>query len=243
MLIGSGECARRIAEAILTRDANLIIASAEDGLGLSPNSISIDKGEKWDHVHTYTKVQSCQGAVGDFRVVLECDGQKKIAAVDKIIIAEDEQRIPCFSAYGLTRTDKIMALSQLEKQLHENPEKNSLSAGIKTVVFLVGMDTESNPFTFERIMQSCLRLRALHRHKIYVLTCHEGNCHSARGSGYVQQRVDRISELFRPIGLEGGRLIKKTLASNMGVEFAGALVDFEKQLLEMGPLRLKSGKK
>ena len=26
------------------------------------------------------------------------------------------------------------------------------------------------------------------------------------------------------------------------VEFAGALVDFEKQLLEMGPLRLKSGK-
>ena len=529
LLIGSGECARRIAEAILTRDANLIIASAEDGLGLSPNSISIDKGEKWDHVHTYTKVQSCQGAVGDFRVVLECDGQKKIAAVDKIIIAEDEQRIPCFSAYGLTRTDKIMALSQLEKQLHENPEKNSLSAGIKTVVFLVGMDTESNPFTFERIMQSCLRLRALHRHKIYVLTenlkvaangleklyrdtrdagviyikftqtrpditpladgsvaiefidevtgsrlklpadltivdekimpsdytadlarifeleedlngfaqgdnvhrlpvltnrkgilvagstrgvqslreqftdadnaalagreieiqpddrtgdkariengkcvrcltcfrlcphraiqldlrvsispaacegcgiclaecprgaisfedektetdpampaagiigqgggsfvpsitafccsrsaaraaelaacmgktlphgfqivevpcggsislsdiltafngnadgvmiltCHEGNCHSARGSGYVQQRVDRISELFRPIGLEGGRLIKKTLASNMGVEFAGALVDFEKQLLEIGPLRLKSGK-
>jgi coenzyme F420-reducing hydrogenase delta subunit len=77
---------------------------------------------------------------------------------------------------------------------------------------------------------------------VMILTCHEGNCHSERGSGYVQQRVDRISELFRPIGLESGRLIKKTLASNMGVEFAGALVDFEKQLLEMGPLRLKSGK-
>ena len=84
--------------------------------------------------------------------------------------------------------------------------------------------------------------QALRDSRIRILTCHEGNYHSERGSGYVQQRVDRISELFRPIGLEGGRLIKKTLASNMGVEFAGALVDFEKQLLEMGPLRLKSGK-
>jgi hypothetical protein len=29
----------------------------------------------------------------------------------------------------------------------------------------------------------------------------------------------------------------------MGVEFAGVLVEFERQLLEMGPIRLKSGKK
>ena len=528
LLIGSGECARRIAEAILTRDSDLIIATTEDGLGLSAICLSIDKGEKWDHIHTHTKVKSCQGTVGDFRVVLESGGQKKIAAVDKIIIAEDERRIPCFTSYGLTRTEKVMALSQLEKQLQEDPETDSLCAGIKTVVFLVGLDTGSNPFTFERIMKSCLRLRALHSHKIYVLTknlkvaangleklyrdtrdagvlyikftqtrpditplangsvaiefndevtghrlklpadltivdekfmpseytaelarifeleedlngfaqadnvhrlpvltnrkgifvagparsvqslveqftdadnavlssrhiekqpadrngdkasidngkcircltcfrlcphraiqlnlrvaispaacegcgiclaecprgaisfedqkaetdsampaaevigqggksfvpsitafccsrsaaraaelaacmgktlphgfriaevpcggsvslsdilnafnsnadgvmiltCHEGNCHSERGPGFSQQRVDQISEFFRPIGLESGRLVKKTLASNMGVEFSGALIDFEKQLLEMGPLRLKSG--
>jgi coenzyme F420-reducing hydrogenase delta subunit len=50
-------------------------------------------------------------------------------------------------------------------------------------------------------------------------------------------------EHFRSIRLEDGRLVKKTLASNMGVEFANVLVEFEKQLLEMGPIRLKAGKK
>ena len=527
LLIGSGACAGRIAEALLTRGSELIIATADDGLGLSAICPSIDRGDKWDPVHTHTKVKSCQGALGDFSVILESDGQKKTAVVKKIIIAEDELRMPCFSSYGLTRTDKVTALSQLEDQLRGSPGQDSLSAAIKTVVFLVGMETESNPYTFERIMQSSLRLKALHGHQIYVLTkdlkvaangleklyrdtrdagviyikftqsrpditlladgavaiefidevtgkrlklpadltivdeifrpseytadlarifgieadlngfaqgdnvhrlpvltnrkgilvagptrnvqplvdhftdadnavlsirdierqpeehtedkaridngkcvrcltcfrlcpyraiqlnskvsisaaacegcgiclaecprgaisfedqkktidrtmpaadvigqvgesyipsitafccsrsaaraaelaacmgktlpegfriaevpcggsislgdilkafnsnadgvmiltCHEGNCHSEQGPGYAQQKVDQISALFRPIGLEGGRLVKKNLASNMGVEFSNALIDFEKQLLQLGPLRLKS---
>jgi coenzyme F420-reducing hydrogenase delta subunit/Pyruvate/2-oxoacid:ferredoxin oxidoreductase delta subunit len=77
---------------------------------------------------------------------------------------------------------------------------------------------------------------------VMILTCHEGNCHSGRGTGYAQQRADRISDLLGPIGVENSRLVMKTIASNMGVEFARALDDFEKQLLEMGPLSLKSGK-
>jgi len=73
---------------------------------------------------------------------------------------------------------------------------------------------------------------------VMILTCHEGNCHSEVGPRHAQQRVEQIWDHFRSIGLEGGRLVKKTLASNMGVEFAGALVEFERQLLEMGPIRL-----
>jgi coenzyme F420-reducing hydrogenase delta subunit len=75
-----------------------------------------------------------------------------------------------------------------------------------------------------------------------ILTCHEGNCHSDEGPRHAQQRIEQILEHFRSISLEDGRLVKKTLASNMGVEFAKALVEFEKQLLAMGPIRLKSGK-
>jgi coenzyme F420-reducing hydrogenase delta subunit/Pyruvate/2-oxoacid:ferredoxin oxidoreductase delta subunit len=77
---------------------------------------------------------------------------------------------------------------------------------------------------------------------VMILTCHEGNCHSEVGPSHAQQRVEQIREHFRSIGLEGGRLVKKTLASNMGVEFAGTLVEFENQLLAMGPIRLKSEK-
>jgi coenzyme F420-reducing hydrogenase delta subunit/Pyruvate/2-oxoacid:ferredoxin oxidoreductase delta subunit len=77
---------------------------------------------------------------------------------------------------------------------------------------------------------------------VMILTCHEGNCHSEVGPRYARQRVEQISEHLRSIGLEGGRLVQKTLASNMGVEFAGTLIEFEKQLLEMGPISLKAGK-
>jgi coenzyme F420-reducing hydrogenase delta subunit/Pyruvate/2-oxoacid:ferredoxin oxidoreductase delta subunit len=78
---------------------------------------------------------------------------------------------------------------------------------------------------------------------VLILTCHEGNCHSEAGPRHAQQRVEQIRERFKSIGLEGGRLVKKSLASNMGVEFAGTLVEFENQLLAMGPIRLKSEKR
>ncbi len=527
LLIGSGACARRIAENILTGESDLIVASSGNGFGLSTTSATLDWVAERVELYAHTKVQSCQGAAGDFKVVLESDGQKRIAAVDKIILAEDEQRIPCYPAYGLTPTDRILALSQLENRLDDKTAKDPLTDAIQTVAFLVGIGTESNAYTFERVMQSCLRLQALQKHRVYVLTenlkvaangleklfrrtreagviyikftqtqpdiiqladgsvsiefidevtgnrlklpsdltivdektlpseyaadlarifelevdlhgfvqgdnvhrlpvhtnrkgilvagpsrsaqtlseqltdadnaalfvrdievgaadqttllaqindgkcvrcltcyrlcpyraiqvgkrvsvapaacegcgiclaecprgaidfedeksengfaapsgvvhqaeqpfvpsitafccsrsaaraaelsacmgkslprglqivkvpcggrislnqilapfrnntdgvmiltCHEGNCHSDRGTGYAQQRVDRISEFFGPIGVQNSRLVKKTLASNMGVEFAGTLVEFEKQLLEMGPLSLKSG--
>ena len=527
LLIGSGACARRIAENISSRETDLIVASPGNGFGLSATSATLDRVEERFELYARTKVESCQGVAGDFRVVFESDGQKRIAAVDKIILAEEEQRIPYFSAYGLTPTDNIWALSQLENRLDDNTAQDYLADAIQTVAFLVGIGTDSNAYTFERVMQSCLRLQALQKHRVYVLTedlkvaasgleklyrtsrdagviyikftqtqpdiiqladgsvriefideltgnrlklptdltivdektlpseyatdlarifelevdldgfvqgdnvhrlpvhtnrkgilvagpsrsaqtlsaqltdadnaalsvrrieegvadpttllaqindgkcvrcltcfrlcpyraiqvgkrvsvapaacegcgiclaecprgaidfeddkseneiaarggvmhqadrpfvpsitafccsrsaaraaqlsacmgkslprglqivevpcggrislnqilapfrnntdgvmiltCHEGNCHSDRGTGYAQQRVDRISEFFGPIGVANSRLVKKTLASNMGVEFAGTLVEFERQLLEMGPLRLKSG--
>ena len=170
LLIGSGACARCIAEDILTQESDLVIASTEEGFGVSTRPVSIDTAEEWARVYTKTKVHSCQGTVGDFKVVLKRNGEKITAAVDKVIIAEDEKRIACFSAYGLTGTAKVMALSQLEKLLHGIPEDDSLFSGIKTVVFLVGIDTESNPVILEEIMQSCLKLQAEHKRKIYILT-------------------------------------------------------------------------
>jgi quinone-modifying oxidoreductase subunit QmoB len=170
LLIGSGPCARRIAEDILTQASDLIIASTGEGFGGSTTPVSIDTAKEWARVYTRTKVHSCRGTAGNFKVVLERNGEKRTAAVDTVIIAEDEKRTACFSAYGLTGTAKIMALSQLEKLLHEIPEDDNLFTGIKTVVFLVGIDTESNPVILEEIMQSCLKLQAEHKRKIYILT-------------------------------------------------------------------------
>ena len=170
LLIGSGACARRIAEDIMTQESDLIIASTGEGFGLSTRPVSIDPAEEWAKVYSKTKVHSCQGTVGDFKVVLERDGKKRTTVVDQVIIAEDEKRIAGFSSYGLTRTAKIIALSQLGKLLREISEDDSLFSGVKTVVFLVGIDTENNPVILEEIMQSCLKLQAEHKRKIYILT-------------------------------------------------------------------------
>lgn len=170
LLIGGGACARRIAEDIWTQTSDLIIASSGESFGLSTKSASMVPAEEGAKIYTRTKVHSCRGTVGDFKVVLECSGKKRTAAVEQVIIAEDEKRISGFSAYGLTRSSKVMALSQLKELLHELPEDRSPFSEIKTVVFLVGIDTESNSVIFEEIMQSCLKLQALQKLKIYILT-------------------------------------------------------------------------
>lgn len=74
---------------------------------------------------------------------------------------------------------------------------------------------------------------------VLVLTCHKGNCHSESGNIYAHQRVDQLSDMLPQLGFEPGRLAYKTLASNMGTEFAETVSVFEKDLLDIGPSRLK----
>jgi quinone-modifying oxidoreductase, subunit QmoB len=75
---------------------------------------------------------------------------------------------------------------------------------------------------------------------LLVLTCHKGNCHSEYGNIYAHQRVDQVSENLSQIGFETERLAYKTLASNMGTEFAEMVNAFENRLVELGPSRLKT---
>jgi coenzyme F420-reducing hydrogenase delta subunit/NAD-dependent dihydropyrimidine dehydrogenase PreA subunit len=84
-------------------------------------------------------------------------------------------------------------------------------------------------------------LDALENHAdgVMVLTCHEGNCYSERGHRCARQRADHIKQLFASMGLETERVLSLSFASNMGVEFARALAEFEARLSAMGPSGLK----
>jgi quinone-modifying oxidoreductase subunit QmoB len=74
---------------------------------------------------------------------------------------------------------------------------------------------------------------------VMVLTCHEGNCHSEYGNIYAHQRVEQLTDMLSQIGFEPERLKYKTLASNMGTEFAETVGAFEKGIRDLGPSRLK----
>ncbi len=161
LLIGNGPCAQRIAAGIPALNSDLIVASPDD-FSLSPDSVP---AAVWKHA----KVISCQGTPGDFKVTFERDGEKQVAAVDRIIIAGEETRVPQFSQYGLNPTERVVSLSGLKKRLGETPRDGSLD-GIQSVVFLVGLKSESNPVIFAEVMQDCLELRTRYGLKVYLLT-------------------------------------------------------------------------
>ena len=220
LLIGSGACARRIAEDIPAQESDLIVATTGAGFSLSTTPDSKDTAQEWAKVYTQTKVHSCRGAVGDFKVALECNGEIRTAAVDQIIIAEDEKRIPDFSSYGLTRTDRVMALSELKKLLPEISEDDSPFSGIKTVAFLVGLDAESNPVILEEIMQSCLKLQADYKLKIYIL------------AGNLKVAANGLEKLYRDTKDAGVIYIKFTRTRPDIVQLAdgGACIEFTDEI-------------
>ena len=74
---------------------------------------------------------------------------------------------------------------------------------------------------------------------VLVLTCHQGNCHSEKGSQLAGDRVLHLKSMMEHMGFEPERLMIGTLAANMGKEFAEMACQFEKQLLELGPSKLK----
>lgn len=74
---------------------------------------------------------------------------------------------------------------------------------------------------------------------VLVLTCHDGNCHSQRGRRLAAERVDLLKSMFENVGFEKNRLWLRSLASNMGTEFAGLAQAFEDRIRGLGPNQLK----
>lgn len=74
---------------------------------------------------------------------------------------------------------------------------------------------------------------------IMVLTCHEGNCHSETGNVYARQKAMRVFDILTQMAFERERLVVKSLASNMAREFSQMAGEFEKQILVLGPSRIR----
>lgn len=77
---------------------------------------------------------------------------------------------------------------------------------------------------------------------VMLMTCHKGNCHSEQGNIFAQDTVLQITDWFSQIGFEKDRLVLKTLASNMGTEFAKMTSRFEETIVKLGPSRLKKNR-
>jgi len=65
---------------------------------------------------------------------------------------------------------------------------------------------------------------------VLVLACHADNCHSRHGNHLAQQRAELSSAFLDRCGAGAGRLVFKTLASNMPAEAASIVTAFSANL-------------
>lgn len=70
---------------------------------------------------------------------------------------------------------------------------------------------------------------------VLVLTCHIGNCHAQEGNQHALRRAEQAQNALDRVGLEKGRLMRSTLASNMSAEFNETVIGFAEKLKQMGP--------
>lgn len=73
---------------------------------------------------------------------------------------------------------------------------------------------------------------------VWVITCHEGNCHGENGNQLARANAETVMNLLAETGVEKERISFMTLAANMGKAFAEEAAAFHKRIKEMRPLKI-----
>ena len=165
LILGNGPCAHYIAEDLLSTGADIVIATTDKTCDFSPSehSGSIE-------ILTDTRLVSCRGAVGDFRILAAQNNKEIKRTVAGVIVAEEGQRKSNFSQYGLKASSNVIPLFRMKELLLDASRDPGIFSEVKKVAFLNGVFQESNPVIAEEIMQSALRLQSDLNLKTYILT-------------------------------------------------------------------------
>jgi coenzyme F420-reducing hydrogenase delta subunit/Pyruvate/2-oxoacid:ferredoxin oxidoreductase delta subunit len=165
LILGNGPCAGAVAENFLTAGAKIIIATRDDTCNFDGSG---DTGAL--QIMTQTRLISCKGSVGNFRIRGAQKNEPVTIHVGRIIIAEEGQRTSNFSLYGLNASSRVMTLSQMKKLLNRSSNEISVLSEIKKVVFLTGIARESTPIIAKEVMLSSLLLQKDFNLQTYILT-------------------------------------------------------------------------
>ncbi|MGB5990983.1 MAG: hydrogenase iron-sulfur subunit [Desulfobacterales bacterium] len=165
LILGNGPCAVAVAENLLTTGIAIVIATTDDTIGLDG---SADSGAL--QILTETRLISCKGSLGTFRIEAIQNNKPVTLDVGRIIIAEEDQRTSNFSLYGLNASSNVITLSHMKNVLHDSSCEKSILSEIKKVVFLTGFVKESTPVIAKEVMLSSLLLQKDYNLQTYILT-------------------------------------------------------------------------
>ena len=164
LILGNGPCAVAAAESLLAAGENIIIATKDDTCNLNG---SVDSASL--QILRQMRCLSCKGSVGNFKI--HGIQKNKPVAIDAgcIIIAEEDQRTPNFSLYGLNASSNVKTLSEMKTLLSSPSNEKNILSEIKKVIFLTGLVKESTPIIAKEVMLSSLLLQKEFRLQTYIL--------------------------------------------------------------------------
>jgi len=164
-IFGNGSCAHHLAKEFLSSGVDVILATSDKTADVSSTMDSVAL-----EILTNTKLLSCQGIVGNFRLTVVCNGERVTKRVAEIIIAEEDRRKPNFSLYGLKAASNVISQSQMKTLLLGSSHEKNILSEAKTVGFFTGLVNESHPVVAEEIMHLALNLQSDFNVQTYILT-------------------------------------------------------------------------
>jgi len=170
LILGYSRDAREIAEELLEKDGEVIVAipGATGDAGLF-DDLNPARAEKIE-ILPVTDSFSCSGSVGRFSLTFTGNGTPVTRTVSSIIIADEVERKPNFSLYGVGESSGVVSLSQVYECIESGsgPAKKILSG--KRIAFLTGLAEESKPVITEEVMRCALKLQQEFNRQTYIFT-------------------------------------------------------------------------
>jgi quinone-modifying oxidoreductase, subunit QmoB len=116
------------------------------------------------------RLSEVRGFLGGFDVTLRTEDGRVRQRVGHIIAAGPAEAMPKFSAYGLSRTDRVLALSEFPEWIARPGALASRDGAFCHAAFLCGLEAGSHPAVFARVLDAVERLGRLENVQTYVFT-------------------------------------------------------------------------
>jgi len=171
LILGNSRDAREIAKELLEKDGDVIVAipGAIGDAGLF-DDLNTEKTTGKIEILPVTGFSSCSGSVGRFSMTFTGNDKSVTRTVSSIIIADEVEREPNFSLYGVGESSGVVSLSQACEfiEFGSGPAEKILSG--KRIAFIAGLAEESNPVITEEVMRCALKLQQEFNRQTYIFT-------------------------------------------------------------------------
>ena len=153
----------------MAKGIEISIAAKDKGANLSLPCLS-KKQRRRAEVLIETRMLSCRGSVGCFRVSMDRAGEIIYRTAANIIIAEEAESKPNFSLYNLFPSSNVISISEVSEFFDNAAVKETRLSNTPIIVFLAGLVKESNPVVVEKIMRHSLELQGIAKRQTFLLT-------------------------------------------------------------------------